>query len=207
MTLAKKAYHHGDLRRVLLETATQMINEAGIDAVTMRKLAARAGVSRTAAYHHFGNKQDLLCALAMDGFQQQMAAVDIAGDRGDFREQLRRFIRSYVKFSAENPEYYELMLGGNIWRKGLATDELRSVGDVAFKNLTKQVAKWQELGFIAADADTLRLTQVIFCSAHGISQFIIDGIYVHQTALDAIVDATVDSLVNGMTVETRKGTP
>ena len=198
MALPKKAYHHGDLRRALLETATQMINEDGVDAVTMRKLAARAGVSRTAAYHHFANKQELLCALAMDGFLRQMQAVDTASDKGDFREQLRRFIRSYVKFSSENAEYYELMLGGNIWRKGLATDELRSVGDIAFKNLTKQVTKWQELGFIDANADTLRVTQVIFCSAHGISQFIIDGIYVHQSALDAIVDATVDSLVSGL---------
>ena len=198
MALPKKAYHHGDLRRALLETATQMINEDGVDAVTMRKLAARAGVSRTAAYHHFANKQELLCALAMDGFLRQMQAVDTASDKGDFREQLRRFIRSYVKFSSENAEYYELMLGGNIWRKGLATDELRSVGDIAFKNLTKQVTKWQELGFINANADTLRVTQVIFCSAHGISQFIIDGIYVHQSALDAIVDATVDSLVSGL---------
>ena len=198
MALAKKAYHHGDLRRALLETATQIINEDGVDAVTMRKLAARAGVSRTAAYHHFANKQELLCALAMDGFLRQMQAVDTASDNGDFREQLRRFIRSYVKFSSENAEYYELMLGGNIWRKGLATDELRSVGDIAFRNLTRQVEKWQELGFIDPAADTLRVTQVIFCSAHGISQFIIDGIYVHQSALEAIVDATVDSLVNGL---------
>ena len=198
MSTPKKSYHHGDLRRALLETATRMIHADGVDSITMRSLAARAGVSRTAAYHHFGNKQELLCALAMDGFVRQMEAVDIAGEAGDFRAQLSRFIRSYVKFSAENAEYYELMLGGGIWRKGLATDELRSVGDVAFRNLTKQVSSWQELGFIDPDADTLRVTQVIFCSAHGISQFIIDGIYVHQTALDAICDATVDALVNGL---------
>ncbi|MFQ5609143.1 MAG: TetR/AcrR family transcriptional regulator [Woeseiaceae bacterium] len=200
MAIAKKSYHHGDLRRVLLETATRMINADGVDSVTMRKLASRAGVSRTAAYHYFANKQELLCALAMDGFLRQMEAVDTAGESGDFRVQLRRFIRSYVKFSADNAEYYELMLGGGIWRKGLATDELRGVGDVAFRNLTRQVAKWQEIGFIDADADTLRVTQVIFCSAHGISQFIIDGIYVHQTALDAICDATVDALVDGLGV-------
>ena len=198
MVTAKKSYHHGDLRRVLLETATRMINEEGVDSVSMRKLAERAGVSRTAAYHHFANKQELLCAIAMDGFLRQMEAVDIAGGSEQFREQLRRFVRSYVEFSAENPEYYELMLGGNIWRAGQATDELKNVGDVAFRNLRKQVAIWQEQGFIDAEADNLRLTQVIWCSAHGISRFIIDGVYVHQTTLDAICDATVDALVDGL---------
>ena len=198
MATAKKSYHHGDLRRALLETATQLINEEGVDSVSMRKLAEAAGVSRTAAYHHFSSKQELLCAIAMDGFQRQMAAVDTAGGSEGFREQLSRFIRSYVEFSAQNPEYYELMLGGNIWRTGEATEELRNVGDVAFRNLRKQVAIWQEQGFIDADADNLRLTQVIWCGAHGISRFIIDGVYVHQTTLDAICDATVDALVNGL---------
>lgn len=201
MLTAKKSYHHGDLRRALLETATQMINEDGVDAISMRKLAERAGVSRTAAYHHFSSKQELLCAIAMDGFQRQMKAIDIAGGNEEFREQLRRLVRSYVEFSAENPEYYELMLGGNIWRTGEATEELKNIGDIAFRNLRNQVAIWQEHGFIDETADNLRLTQVIWCSAHGISRFIIDGVYVHKTALDAICDATVDALVDGLSAK------
>ena len=197
MAMAKSSYHHGDLRRVLLETAACMIDEEGVESISMRKLAARAGVSRTAAYHYFPNKQEMLCALAMDGFLRQMEAMDIASSEGGLREQLSRFLRSYVEFSADNPEYYELMLGGNLWRTGQATDELRNVGDIAFRNLRKQVAKWQEYGFIDPEADNLRITQVIWCSAHGISRFMIDGVYVHQTTLDAICDATVDALVDG----------
>ncbi len=199
MAMAKSSYHHGDLRRVLLETAACMIDEEGVESISMRKLAARAGVSRTAAYHYFPNKQEMLCALAMDGFLRQMEAMDIASSEGGLREQLSRFLRSYVEFSADNPEYYELMLGGNLWRTGQATDELRNVGDIAFRNLRKQVAKWQEYGFIDPEADNLRITQVIWCSAHGISRFMIDGVYVHQTTLDAICDATVDALVDGFT--------
>jgi AcrR family transcriptional regulator len=200
MAIAKSSYHHGDLRRVLLEAAAEMIDEEGFDAISMRKLAARAGVSRTAAYHYFPNKQEMLCALAMDGFLRQMEALDIASSAGGLREQLSRLLRSYVKFSADNPDYYELMLGGNLWRTGQATGELRKVGDIAFRNLRKQVAKWQEYGFIDPEADNLRVTQVVWCSAHGISRFMIDGVYVHQTALDAICDATVDALVNGLAI-------
>lgn len=204
MAMARSSYHHGDLRRVLLETAAQMIDEQGAEAISMRKLAARAGVSRTAAYHYFPNKQEMLCALAMDGFQRQMEALDIASSAGGLREQLSRFLRSYVKFSAENPEYYELMLGGNLWRTGQATKELRNVGDIGFRNLRKQVAKWQEYGFVDPGADNLRITQVVWCSAHGISRFIIDGVYVNQSALDAICDATVDALVDGLATRNQR---
>ena len=205
MVTGRKTYHHGDLRRALLQTATEMINEEGVDSISMRKLAARAGVSRTAAYHYFANKQELLCALAMEGFRRQMDALDIAGSSDDFREQLSRFLRSYVKFSAKNPEHYELMLGGNLWHTGQATDELRQVGDIAFRHLREQVGKWQEYGFIDSDADTLRVTQVVWCSAHGISRFMIDGVYVRQTALDAICDATVDALVDGLGIKQANG--
>ena len=198
MAMAKSTYHHGDLRRVLLETAAAMIDEDGVDAISMRKLAARAGVSRTAAYHYFPNKQEMLFAVAMDGFLRQIEAMDIASSEGGLREQLSRFLRSYVKFSTDNPEYYELMLGGNLWRTGQATGELRKTGDKAFRNLRKQVAKWQEFGFVDPEADKLRITQVVWCSAHGISRLIIDGVYVHRTTMDAICDATVDALVGGI---------
>jgi AcrR family transcriptional regulator len=156
MAKAKSTYHHVDQRRVQLETAAAMIDEECVDAISMRKLAARAGVSRTAAYHYFPNKQEMLCAVAMDGFLRQIEAMDIASSEGGLREQLSRFLRSYVKFSTDNPEYYELMLGGNLWRTGQATGELRKIGDKAFRNLRKQVAKWQEYGFVDPDADNQR---------------------------------------------------
>ena len=56
----------------------------------------------------------------------------------------------------------------------------------------------KEYGLIDPDADNLRITQVVWCSAHGISRLMIDGVYVHQTTLDAICNATVDALVDGL---------
>ena len=60
----KKPYHHGDLKAALLSCAVKIIREESDDALTMRRLAAAAGVSRTAPYHHFSNKQGLLSAIA-----------------------------------------------------------------------------------------------------------------------------------------------
>ncbi len=61
-------YHHGDLRTALINTATSIIEERGIDALSLRKLAEQVGVSRTAPYHHFKDKNALLSAIAAKGF-------------------------------------------------------------------------------------------------------------------------------------------
>src|SRR5690554_7850941 len=63
-------YHHGDLRSALLQEADVMLKENGIEGLSLRQLAERVGVSRTAPYHHFRDKHELLCALATEGFRE-----------------------------------------------------------------------------------------------------------------------------------------
>jgi len=70
-----RPYHHGDLPRVLLDTATQAILEVGPAAVSLRDLARRAGVSHAAPAYHFGDKAGLLTAVAVDGFERLAAAL------------------------------------------------------------------------------------------------------------------------------------
>ena len=64
----RATYHHGDLRRVLLDTAVELITERGTDAVSLRELARRAGVSHAAPAHHFTDKAGLFTALAVEGY-------------------------------------------------------------------------------------------------------------------------------------------
>ena len=68
MSDASQNYHHGDLRATLLRVATERVVNEGIDSLSLRKLAEEAGVSRTAPYHHFKDKNALLNAIAAQGF-------------------------------------------------------------------------------------------------------------------------------------------
>ncbi|MCF6197253.1 MAG: TetR/AcrR family transcriptional regulator, partial [Emcibacter sp.] len=68
--VADKSYHHDDLRQKLIDATRDMIRSGGVEAVSLRKLADRVGVSRTAAYHYFRDKNVLLCTLAEEGFRQ-----------------------------------------------------------------------------------------------------------------------------------------
>ena len=78
----KADYHHGRLRQTLIETAVKTIAERGVDALSLRELAARAGVSPGAPYHHFPNRSDLLASIAEEGFTRLEAAVDRGARRG-----------------------------------------------------------------------------------------------------------------------------
>src|ERR1041384_8145188 len=90
-SLARKPsrqYHHGNLRRGLLDEALAMIRAGGVGGLTLREIGTRLGVSRTALYRHFADKQALLYAVATEGFrtlrEQLLAAWESAPGRAGF---------------------------------------------------------------------------------------------------------------------------
>ena len=94
-------YHHGDLRPALLRAAAKILEKEGRDAISLRDLARRAGVSHNAPYRHFADRQALLDALAAEGFA--LLAAELEGQ--SWREQAV----AYVRFALANPERFGLM--------------------------------------------------------------------------------------------------
>jgi len=112
----KNNYHHGDLRKALLKATAQIIIAEGPERVSLREVARRCGVSRTAPYRHFKNKNDLMRAVAEDGFKQLKQRYDrVMGiEISDPLEHLRNIAIAYVTFAIENPGYFKLMFGNEI---------------------------------------------------------------------------------------------
>lgn len=185
--IPRPTYHHGDLRSALLGAAKDLIAEAGIDNLSLRKLAERAGVSRTAPYHHFSGKNDLLCAIAAQGFRrrhkQAMATFD--DPRLTPEEKFEAYIFGYMQFAADNPEEYELMFGRSIWKQENSTQELRDVAYPCFQQQVDMVRSWQQAGLISGD-NPLRTSQVIWGAVHGIAKLFIDGIYIDAAQIEEV---------------------
>lgn len=104
------AYHHGNLRPALLEAADALLAEAGVDALTLRAVARRAGVSSGAPYHHFADKAALVTALArqhldeLDGlFRAVVRQVE------EPQAQLCELGMVYVLYAIEHPAAFRLM--------------------------------------------------------------------------------------------------
>jgi AcrR family transcriptional regulator len=108
-----RPYHHGDLPRVLLDTATQAILEVGPAAVSLRDLARRAGVSHAAPAYHFGDKAGLLTAVAAEGFERLTATLREAYQTtGSFVE----VGVAYVRFAVTHRAHFEVMFRPELYR-------------------------------------------------------------------------------------------
>lgn len=110
--MAKRTYHHGDLRRALLAAAAEAITENGVAALSMRDLARRAGVSHAAPTHHFGDKAGLLTALATEGFD--LLGRALATSRLASNSFLEMGV-SYVRFAMTRRAHFEVMFRPDLY--------------------------------------------------------------------------------------------
>jgi AcrR family transcriptional regulator len=174
MARKRRSYHHGDLRRALLEETTRTIQREGVDAVTLRAVGKRLGVSRTALYRHFADKPALLAAVAREGFQaftRDLTHAWTSGGGG--RAGFRAMGAAYVKFAVANPSHYRVMFGAF---KDLCERDAQLAADAqaSFQVLLDAVVMLQKDGLLRADPPQT-LAQYIWAAVHGVAMLAIDG--------------------------------
>ncbi|MDU0354618.1 TetR/AcrR family transcriptional regulator [Paraglaciecola aquimarina] len=191
---SKSPYHHGDLRTTLIASASELLQEMGVAGLSLRKLAEKTGVSRTAPYHHFKDKNQLLCAIAEQGFIQWQQDAERIFNQKDvsLKEQYRQFFHGYIHYAATHPELYDLMFGRTIWKQSSATEDLKNVAYPSFNYQVKMTQAWQQQGLLPAGEKTLRLAQVNWATMHGIARLLIDGIYADQSHIEEMCDCAVN---------------
>ena len=166
----RAGYHHGRLRQALIETAVKTIARHGIDALSLRELAAQAGVSPGAPYHHFPNRSQLLASIAEEGFMrleaQLIAARDAASDNAGAR--LEALSLAYVRFAVSSLGYFRVMFHGDSTSAGPTEAGLR-----AFHILQDAVVACQRAGQ-APPGDASGLVLVAWSAVHGFATLWVD---------------------------------
>jgi AcrR family transcriptional regulator len=168
------AYHHGDLRHALLVEAARTIREDGVDAVTLRAVGGRLGVSRTALYRHFADKSALLDAVAREGFQTFRGELQAAWEKaGGGRDGFDAMGRAYQGFAVTNPAHYRVMFGRF---KDLPERDAALTADAtaAFDVLVDALISLQRDGLVRPE-DPRALAQFIWATVHGVAMLSIDG--------------------------------
>jgi AcrR family transcriptional regulator len=162
-----KPYHHGDLRRALMDSATAILERDGPNALSLRAVAREAGVSPAAPYHHFKDKDELLSAIAMEGFSRLSAAlVDAAGDDGDAETKMSDLGVAYVKFAQSHPALYRVM-----YDRARAEDALPQKADHdhdGFQILKDALTKAG--GNRVSETDIHLASIASWCAAHGLAE-------------------------------------
>ncbi len=175
MTTKKGSYHHGDLREALLRASLELIDEGGVQALSLRKAARRAGVSSGAPYHHFENREALLAGLATEGFELLGQMMDEATEAADPAPvaQLQACGQSYVRFAREHTAYFRVMFRPELVGSDAYPDD-EPPGRRVFERLVGRVVAAQEAGH-APPGDPEGMILLAWSVAHGLSSLLVDG--------------------------------
>jgi AcrR family transcriptional regulator len=177
-----RAYHHGDLRAALIKAALELVEESGPDGFTLREAARKVGVTHTAPYRHFADKDALLVALAEEGFdgmharmQERLAGVARAGER------LQQIGIAYVEYAVAHPSHFRVM-------HSCKADESTDPGFNACKSRTfallmETIAACQAEGALPA-GPAGRYALAAWSAVHGLAELLVSGAAQHMGIAD-----------------------
>jgi AcrR family transcriptional regulator len=162
-----RPYHHGDLRRALIDAASRLLETEGPNALSLRAVAREAGVSPAAPYHHFKDKGELLDAVAHEGWALLGVALGQAREHATtMRERMASLGVVYVTFARENPALYRVMY--DCAREKESLPEHQSEAGSAYSRVRDTLV---EAGADPADGAGLELASVAaWCAAHGLAE-------------------------------------
>ncbi|GAB2968069.1 TetR/AcrR family transcriptional regulator [Streptomyces pseudoechinosporeus] len=190
-----RPYHHGDLRAALLAAAERTLREKGAGSLSLRELAREVGVSHAAPGRHFKDKQALLNALALAGYERLGQALDAAyAPALPLELRLTALGRAYLGFAIDNAELLELMYARK--HDPDASEQMAAAVERTLGGLTQVFADAQKRGeIIAGDPGDLNL--VMGAALHGMAAFIAGCMLPPEAAL-AGVDTLVHHLLHGL---------
>ncbi|MFI2203587.1 TetR/AcrR family transcriptional regulator [Streptomyces sp. NPDC020192] len=191
-----RPYHHGDLRAALLKSAERTLRKKGVGALSLRELARDTGVSHAAPGRHFKDKQALIDALALDGYERLNHALDTAAGRlsRTFEDRMAAVARAYLGFAVDNPELLELMFTRK--HEPDSSAQLAAAVDHSLGSFARMIADAQEQGEIIA-GDPERITMVVAASLHGLAALIAGCALDAEEAMSGL-DEHVHLLLNGL---------
>lgn len=191
--MSARPYHHGDLRAALLTAAERTVREKGVEALSLRELARDVGVSHAAPGRHFKDRQALLDALAVSGYDRLNAGLEQAGGTGT-RGRIDALATAYLTFAVDNPELLRLMYTGKHHPEVSArlTAAVERMGD-AFRTA---IAEGQRAGDLA-EGEPGRVALVLVAALHGLAAFTANGAFTPEATLAGLGDV-LDRLWSGL---------
>lgn len=168
----KTTYHHGTLHAALIKAAVSLIRIKGPNAISLREVAKKAGVSHTAPYRHFKDKNALLAAIATEGFRKLANAMQkvVSQHESDTKQQFLSAGVAYVDLALQHTEMTQLMFGGYIDMTN-GPQELCAESALAFQGLLRIIENGQQAG-VLKPGNTEELALAAWSIAHGFAMLV-----------------------------------
>ena len=182
-----------DLNRRLIKVARTILETEGLEALTLRAAARSAGVSHMAPYRHYDSKDDLLAAVAEEGFKNLTTAMDNSSDGADKpQHRLRGLARAYLTFALSNPALYRLMFGANLPNRSRFPG-LTAASHECCSRCVAVVAP--EAGLDGKNLPLPRKAVATWSFVHGLASLAIDGLVPLPEKTDPAFLEEVDALL------------
>ncbi|MFT3925665.1 MAG: TetR/AcrR family transcriptional regulator [Myxococcales bacterium] len=194
-----------DQQQRIVQASIQLIEEAGVGALSMREVARRAGVSHQAPYHHFDDREAILGAIAQEGFRMISDAIEraMAEQAPSLRARVTTALKTYVEFALQNPAHFRVMFRPELVNLQNCPGA-QAEGDRAFSILQRLIDETVARG-VPAHPSRDALLLLFWSVAHGFACLALDGPLTHKTpeaerhqqlsevteAFGAMVEATV----------------
>ena len=167
-------YHHGDLRRALIDQALRIIDREGVEGLTLRAVGEALSVSRTALYRHFSDKQALVAAVASEGFRTlRLALISAWEHEGRRQAGFQAMGEAYLQFAVTHPAHYRVMFGRFV-ESCVRDPEFVREAEAAFQALVDALVAQQHEGLVRRD-DPVTLARFVWSVVHGVAMLTIDG--------------------------------
>ena len=167
---SRSKYHHGGLRNALVSLAVTEIARAGVEKLSLRSLSRQAGVSPTAPFRHFPDKQSLLAGIAIEGFEELARQLTETTEANpDIEERFIELGTTYVEFAQDFPVHYQLMFGAVLgdFSTSKALQEAAASAYAVLDATLAEMKNSQEL-----DHDSQHL--VVWSTVHGMASLVIN---------------------------------
>jgi len=192
-----KPYHHGDLRRVLIDAALQLVGEGGPEAVSVREAARRAGVSPGAPFRHFPSRDALMQAVAEEAQRRFRAEIERAlaeAPAGDPLGRFRCLGLAYLRWAMRNPTHFEIISSRRFFdhdrAAGVSRDNAELI-ELTESTLAQAFAQGQ------LDSGDLKQVQIAGRAlVYGFARMNIDGHFPRWGVADAEVERTAEAVLD-----------
>jgi AcrR family transcriptional regulator len=181
----RKTYHHGDLKNALIKAGVQILSKEGIEGLSLRKVAQRAGVSHNAPYSHFPDKQSLVAAISTEGFHKLYNQLDaaISAHYNDPKGQLQEGAWAYVQFAINNTDTFKIMFSG-ILEKEKEYPAFVEISQKTFERVVQIVRVCQDAGILKSGSPEL-MAVALWGQIHGIVSLLLEG-QISHAVLDTL---------------------
>ncbi|WP_437737233.1 TetR/AcrR family transcriptional regulator [Sorangium sp. So ce1335] len=192
-----RGYHHGDLKRALVDAGLELLEEGGVEAVRVREAARRVGVSPAAPFRHFPSREDFLRAVALAGIERfELASAAEAAAESTPLLRFRALGLASVRFALEHPALFELLNGPAFRADPEGARALLAAEDEARARLQGMLAEARACGELRP-TDPIVTEVAGRALAYGLARMFLDGHLPREGAME-LTAAVLDVLGDGL---------